>query len=80
MYYQSKKVISIFVVYVINRINCFCGAQQYFGPAPFIRWGPKAQAEEGYDPDSVVQVQHSTGIQPRTIQSSASPKSPRKKG
>jgi len=23
MYYQSKKVISIFVVYVINRINCF---------------------------------------------------------
>ena len=57
-----------------------CGAQQYFGPAPFIRWGPKAQTEEGYGPDSVMQVQHSTGIQPRTIQSSASPKSPRKKG
>ena len=56
-----------------------CGAQQYFGPAPFIRWGPKVQAEEGYGPDTVMQVQHSSGIQPRTIQSSASPKSPRKK-
>ena len=57
-----------------------CGAQQYFRPAPFIRWGPKAQAEEGYGSDTVMQVQHSIGIQPRTIQSSASPKSPRKKG
>ena len=51
-----------------------------FGPAPFIRWGPKAQTEEGYGPDAVMQVQHSIGIQPRTIQSSANPKSPRKKG
>ena len=50
-----------------------------FGPTPFIRWGPKAQAEEGYGPDTVMQVQNSIVIQPRTIQSSASPKSPRKK-
>ena len=57
-----------------------CGAQQYFGPVPFIRWGPKAQAEEGYGPDTVMQVQNNIGIQPRTIQSSANPKSPRKKG
>ena len=70
--YKNLTIIMI----VINR----CGAQQYFGPAPFIRWGPKAQAEEGYGPDAVMQVQHSIGIQSRTIQSSASPKSPRKKG
>ena len=35
----------------------YCGAQQYFGPAPFIRWGLKAQAEEGYGSDAVMQVQ-----------------------
>ena len=61
-----------------NNNNNNCGAQQYFGPAPFIRWGPKAQAEEGYGPDAVIQVQHSVGIQvgynrgrfsPRPVQS-----------
>ena len=56
------------------------GPNNIFGPAPSIRWGPKAQAEEGYGPDTVIQVQNSIGIQPRTIQSLASPKSPRKKG
>ena len=29
-----------------------------FGPALFIRWGPKAQAEEGYGPDTAMQVQN----------------------
>ena len=57
-----------------------CGAQQYFGPAPFIRWGLEAQAEEGYGLDTIIKVQNSIGKQPRMIQSSASPKSPRKKG
>ena len=33
-----------------------------FGPAPFIRWGPKAQAEEGYGQGTVMQVQNSIGI------------------
>ena len=56
------------------------GPNNIFGPAPSIRWGSKAQAEEGYGSDTVIQVQNSIGIQPRTIQSLASPKSPRKKG
>ena len=51
-----------------------------FGPALFTRWSPKAQAEEGYGPGTVMQVQNSIGIQPRTIQPLACPKSPRKKG
>ena len=50
------------------------------GPAPFVRWSPKAQAEEGYGPGTVMQIQNSIGKQPRTIQSSARPKFPRKKG
>ena len=29
-----------------------------FGPALFIRWGPKAQAKEGYGPGIVMQVQN----------------------
>ena len=33
-----------------------------FGPAPFIRWSPKAQAEEGYGPGTVIQAQNSIGI------------------
>ena len=35
--------------------------KQSFGPALFIRWGPKAQAEEGYGPDIVMQVQDEHG-------------------
>ena len=50
------------------------------GPGPFIRWGPKAQAEEGDGPDSAIQVQNSHGTQSRTIQSSACPRSHKKKG
>ena len=46
------------------------------GPGPFIRWGPKAQAEEGYGPGSAIQVRNSLGIQPRT----ACPRSHRKEG
>ena len=48
---MNRKFIFILFVY----FNRDCGAQQYFGPAPFIRWGPKAQAEEGYGPDTVIQ-------------------------
>ena len=77
---QLQKGLTFVVVDWGYKHHCYCGAQQYFGPAPLIRWGPKAQAEEGYGPDTVTQVQHSIGIQPRTIQSSASPKSLRKKG
>ena len=49
------------------------------GPGPFISWGPKAQAEEGYGPGSAIQVRNSLGTQPRTIQSLACPRSHKKK-
>ena len=49
------------------------------GPGPFIRWGPKAQAEEGDGTGSAIQVRNSLGTQPRTIQSSACPRSHKKK-
>ena len=49
-------------------------------PWPIYSLGPKARAEKGYSPGSVIQVQNSLGIQLRTIQSSACPKSPQKKG
>ena len=42
--------------------------------------GPKAWAEKGYSPESIIQVQNSLGTQPRTIQSSACPGSHRKEG
>ena len=50
------------------------------GPGPFIRWGLKAQAEEGYGPCSAIQLRNSLRIQPRAIQSSACPRSHRKEG
>ena len=50
------------------------------GPGPFIHWGLKARAEKGYNPGSVIQVQNSLRTQPRTIQSSACPRSHRKEG
>ena len=50
------------------------------GPGPFIHWGLKARAEKGYSSGSVIQVQNSLGTQPRTIQSSACPRSHKKKG
>ena len=30
-----------------------CGAQMIYGPDPSIRGNPKAQAEEGWGPDSI---------------------------
>ena len=50
------------------------------GPSPFIRWGPKTQAEEGGGPGSAMQVRNDLGTQPRTTQSSACPRSHKKKG
>ena len=50
------------------------------GPGPFIRWDPKAQAEEGDGPGSAIQVRNSLGTQPRTTQSSACSRSHNKKG
>ena len=50
------------------------------GPGPFIHWGLKARAEKCYSPGSVIQVQNGLGTQPRTIQSSACPRSHRKEG
>ena len=44
-------------------------------PWPIYSLGPKARVEEGYSSDSVIQVQNSLGTQPRTIQSSACPRS-----
>ena len=40
----------------------------------------KARAEKGYNPGSIIQVQNSLRTQPRTIQSSACPRSHRKEG
>ena len=34
-------------------------------PWPIYSLGPKAQAEKGYSPESVTQVQNSLGTQPR---------------
>ena len=42
-------------------------------PWPIYSLGPKARAEEGYSPGSVIRVQNSLGTQPRTIQYSACP-------
>ena len=50
------------------------------GPGTFIHWGLKARAEKGDSPGSLIQVQNSLGTQPRTIQSSACPRSHKKKG
>ena len=50
------------------------------GPGRFICRGPKAQAEEGYGLGSAIQVRDGLGTQPRTIQSSACPRSHEKKG
>ena len=47
---------------------------------PIYSLGPKARAEKGYSPGSLKQVQNSLGTQPRTIQSSACPRSHKKKG
>ena len=44
-------------------------------PWPIYSLGPKARAEEGYSPGSVIQVQNSLGTQPRTIQFSECPRS-----
>ena len=49
-------------------------------PWPIYSLGPKARAEKGYSPGSVIQVQNSLGTQPRTRQSSAYPRSHRKEG
>ena len=49
-------------------------------PWPIYSLRPKARAEKGYSPGSVIQVQNSLGTQPRTIQSSACPRSHRKEG
>ena len=49
-------------------------------PGPFIRWGPKVQAEGDDGSGSAMQVRNSLGTQPRTTQSSACPRSHKKKG
>ena len=49
-------------------------------PWPIYSLGPKARAEKGYSPRSVIQVQNSLVTQPRTIRSSAGPRSHRKEG
>ena len=49
------------------------------GPGPFIRWGPKAQAEKGDGLGSAIQVRNSLGTQSRTTQSSACPRSHKEK-
>ena len=49
-------------------------------PWPIYSLGPKARAEKGYSPGSVIQVQNSLGTQLRTIQSSACPRSHKKEG
>ena len=49
-------------------------------PWPIYSLGPKARAEKGYSPGSVIPVQNSLGTRPRTIQSSACPRSHRKEG
>ena len=36
-----------------------------YGPGPFIRRGPKAQAEEGYGLGSAIQVRDGLGTQDR---------------
>ena len=60
--------------------NTFLWGPIIRGPDPFIRQGPKAQAEEGDGPGSAIQVRDSLGTQPRTIQSSACSRSHKKKG
>ena len=47
---------------------------------PIYSLGPKARAEKGYSPGSLKQVQNGIGTQPRTTQSSACPRSHKKKG
>ena len=44
-------------IFIFDKIVIFLWGPTIFGPAPFIRWGLKAQAEEGYGPDTVMQVQ-----------------------
>ena len=49
-------------------------------PWPIYLLGPTTRAEKGYNPGSVIQVQNSLGTQPRTIQSSACPRSHKEEG
>ena len=43
----QMKVLGIFLLYDL------CGAQMIYGPDPSIRGNPKAQAEEGWGPNSI---------------------------
>ena len=49
-------------------------------PWPIYSLGPKARAEKGYSPGSLKQVQNGLETQSRTTQSSACPRSHKKKG
>ena len=56
------------------------GPNKLLGPGPFIQRGLKVQAEKGNSSGLVIQVQNNLGTQPRTIQSSACPRSHKKEG
>ena len=59
----------------------YCGAKIIYGPGPFTRGESKGPSRGGLWPKlDKYKTQDSLEIQPRTVQSSADPKSHRKKG
>ena len=63
-----------------NFLRLFIVGPNSLRPWPIYLLGPTTRAEKGYNPGSVIQVQNSLGTQPRTIQSSACPRSHKEEG